>query len=133
MKDEPYPSDPGSQNENTLLRYITKFAEDYGLQNVESDRSEEKLRKERAEADKEAELAKKEKQKNTYRIPYLLFSGGVALIWLLFTAFLIYQSGLDNSSVNVDDRVLIAMLGTAFVSLYAPLHVIAKYLFNGQK
>ena len=82
-------------------------------------------------ADREAELAKKEQQKNKYRLPFAWISGFVALVWLGFTAVLIYQSRLENPGIDVDYRVLIAMLGTAFGTMYTPLRVLSKYLFNG--
>lgn len=50
---------------------------------------------------------------------------------MVFTAILIYQSGLENPETDVDYRVLIAMLGTAFGTIYTPLRVLSKYLFNG--
>ncbi len=94
-------------------------------------RDEIRLRKERAAADKEAELAKKEQQKNKYRLPFAIVSGVIAVGWLIFTAVLIVKSSSDKSQVNIDYRVLIAMLGTAFGTMYTPLRVLAKYLFNG--
>lgn len=44
---------------------------------------------------------------------------------------LIYQSGLEDPRVDVDDRILIAMLGATFGTIYTPLRVLSKYLFNG--
>ena len=95
------------------------------------DEGEIQLRKERAAADREAELARKEQQKNKYRLPFAFFSGLLAVGWLAFTAVLIVKSSLEEPQVNVDYRVLIAMLGTAFGTMYTPLRVLAKYLFNG--
>lgn len=87
--------------------------------------------RERAAADREAELTKKEQQKNKYRLPFAWLSGLSALGWMVFTAILIYQSGLENPEIDVDYRVLIAMLGAAFGTIYTPLRVLSKYLFNG--
>ncbi len=106
-------------------------AEDEDSDYEESEWGEIQLRKERAVADREAELAKKEHQKNKYRLPFAWISGLVALGWLGFTAVLIYQSGLESPGIDVDYRVLIAMLGTAFGTMYTPLRVLSKYLFNG--
>lgn len=126
-----------AQRIRDLLRHLRRedinweVVEDEDSEYEESEWGEAQLRKERAVADREAELAKKEQQKNKYRLPFALFSGLLALVWMGFTAVLIHQSGLENPVVNVDYRVLIAMLGTAFGTIYTPLRVLSKYLFNG--
>ena len=52
---------------------------------------------------------------------------------MAFTVILVYlyQSGLEDPRVDVDDRILIATLGAAFGTIYTPLRVLSKYLFNG--
>jgi len=115
------------QHANDILNYLHMKSVDF-----QSDSYEAQLRKERIIADREAELAIKEKQKNRFRLPYAIISGLLSVVWLCFTAYLIYCSGLENPPVKVDYRVLIAMLGTAFGTMYTPLRVLAKYLFNGQ-
>ena len=108
-----------------------EVADDEDSRYEEADWDEIQLRKERATADKEAELAKKEQQKNKYRLPFAILSGVVAVGWLIFTAVLIVKSGSEKSQVVIDYRVLIAMIGTAFGTMYTPLRILAKYLFNG--
>lgn len=119
--------DPHAQEAQRILDVLRDFRwedidwevdEDEDSEYEESEWGEIQLRKERAAADREAELTKKEQQKNKYRLPFAWLSGLSALGWMVFTAILIYQSGLENPKIDVDYRVLIAMLGTAFGTIY---------------
>ena len=98
---------------------------------VERRRVELDVKRRRIENDLLAGRVKKQQQKNDYRFTFAISSGVVAVIWLAFTGVLIYQSGLEKPCVDVDYRVLIAMLGAGFATIYTPLRILAKYLFNG--
>ena len=98
---------------------------------VERGRDELDVKRRRIENDLLAGRVKKQQQKNEYRSTFAISSGVVAVLWLAFTGVLIYQSGLEKPCVDVDYRVLIAMLGTALGTIYTPLRVLSKYLFNG--
>lgn len=89
------------------------------------------LKNEEIKVAQAGELVEKEKQKNEYRFFFALFSILLAVAWMIITTDLIYKSGLEKSEIDVDYRVLIAMLGATFVTIYTPLHVLSKYLFNG--
>jgi len=58
------------QRANDLLNYLHMKSVDF-----QSDSYEAQLRKERIVADRDAELAKKEKQKNQFRLPYAIIAG----------------------------------------------------------
>lgn len=89
-----------AQRIRDLLRHLRRedinweVVEDEDSEYEDSEWGETQLRKERAVPDREAELAKKEQQKNKCRLPFAWISGLLALAWMVFTAVLIHQSGL---------------------------------------
>lgn len=54
----------------------------------------------------------------------------LAVLWLLFTVFLILVSGQSHPWILIDYRVLITMIGAGFGALYTPVHILAKFRFN---
>ena len=74
--------------------------------------------------------AERERQRNKFRIPFAIGYGVVAILWLLFTGYVIFQSGLNDPLISVDYRIVIAMLGTGVGALYAPLRILSKFLFS---
>ena len=77
----------------------------------------------------QADVVERE-NRNKYRFPFAIGFGIVGIIWLSTIATIIF---LDGSSVlDVDEKVILGLLGTSIVNVLAPAHLIAKYLFPGQ-
>ncbi len=72
----------------------------------------------------------KEQQRNKLRFPFALGYFVIAVLWLVFTGYVIFEGGRDDPLTSVDYRIILAMLGIGLGALYAPLRIFAKFLFN---
>lgn len=74
-----------------------------------------------------------EERKNENRYEYANLFVTIAIYSLVVSAIILILSGVSEFRFKLSDAVLIAMLGTALSTIFAPVYLLAQYLFSQQK
>lgn len=71
--------------------------------------------------------------KNKHRYRYADIFAKIAMYSLVLSAGFLFLSGCNRDEFELSDTVLIAILGTALSTIFAPVYLLARYLFSNHK
>ncbi|MXZ04073.1 MAG: hypothetical protein F4Y90_00840 [Rhodothermaceae bacterium] len=121
-----------SQSSYTLLDLLIRRAIASREASSKEASSEEDEVTTKAKADLERQKAKTKEieDRNKHRYKYAGQFMLISSLSLFFVAVLVVADGLTSVAFDLSDTVLIALLGTALSTVFAPTYLLAKYLFK---